>query len=289
MAKSMTGYGRGKSLNEPGWEVEIRTVNHRFLDIYVRLPKPWLYLEEKIRGFIKERISRGRVDVYIGYSSFNLEREIKTDDKAIEALYKKLLELKEKIGFEGPISLELLSLLPDIFRVEKNVEDEELWLSLKPVLEEAVLNLNYMREEEGKNLLADISKRLNSINQKLEIIRSRREINLKEYKSRLEKRISEILEKEILDNERLEMEVAYFAERSDINEELVRIESHIIQFTNLFDSDEPVGKKMDFIAQEMFREINTIAAKSADYVISKQVIDIKSELEKIREQVQNLE
>lgn len=289
MAKSMTGYGRGKSLNEPGWEVEIRTVNHRFLDIYVRLPKPWLYLEEKIRGFIKERISRGRVDVYIGYSSFNLEREIKTDDKAIEALYKKLLELKEKIGFEGPISLQLLSLLPDIFRVEKNVEDEELWLSLKPVLEEAVLNLNYMREEEGKNLLADISKRLNSINQKLEIIRSRREINLKEYKSRLEKRISEILEKEILDNERLEMEVAYFAERSDINEELVRIESHIIQFTNLFDSDEPVGKKMDFIAQEMFREINTIAAKSADYEISKQVIDIKSELEKIREQVQNLE
>ncbi|KYO66743.1 YicC/YloC family endoribonuclease [Thermovenabulum gondwanense] len=289
MAKSMTGYGRGKSLNEPGWEVEIRTVNHRFLDIYVRLTKPCLYLEEKIRGFIKERISRGRVDVFIGYSSFNLEREIKTDDKAIEALYKKLLELKEKIGFEGPISLQLLSLLPDIFKVEKNVEDEELWLSLKPVLEEAVLNLNHMREEEGKNLLADISKRLNFINQKLEIIRSRRGINLKEYKSRLEKRISEILEKEILDNERLEMEVAYFAERSDINEELVRIESHIIQFTNLFDSDEPVGKKMDFIAQEMFREINTIAAKSADYEISKQVIDIKSELEKIREQVQNLE
>ncbi|MGB9814187.1 MAG: YicC/YloC family endoribonuclease [Thermovenabulum sp.] len=289
MAKSMTGYGRGKSSQEFGWEVEIKTVNHRFLDIYIRLPKPWLFLEEKIRSFIKERISRGRVDVYINYCPENFVGEIKTDDKTIEAFYCKLLEIKEKVGFEGPITLQLLSLLPDIFKVEKNVNDEELWVSLKPALNEAVMNLDKMREEEGKVLIADIEKRLDKITQKLDVIKSRREISLLEYKNRLEKRISELVDKNILDKERLEMEVAYFAERSDINEEIVRMESHIIQFKSLFGLNEPIGKKMDFIAQELFREVNTIASKSADYEISKQVIDIKSELEKIREQVQNLE
>ncbi|ADL07782.1 YicC/YloC family endoribonuclease [Thermosediminibacter oceani] len=289
MIRSMTGYGRGRSIGKVNWEVEIKSVNHRFLEIYIRLPKPWLFLEERIRSFIKERIARGRIDVFINYSSETLPVDIKIDKKAVESYYKKLAELREEIGFEGPVSLSLLSMMPDLFKVEQQFpEEEEMWSSLKGALQEAVDGLIQMRTREGVNLWRDISSRLDIIQKRVENIKLRADAVVEEYRKKLRQKIERISQGE-LNEERLETEVVFFAERSDINEELVRIESHIAQLRGMPESKDLSGKKMDFIAQELFREVNTIAAKSSDYKIAQEVIEIKSELEKIREQLQNIE
>ncbi|TYP60005.1 YicC/YloC family endoribonuclease [Thermosediminibacter litoriperuensis] len=290
MIRSMTGYGRGRSSGKVNWEVEIKSVNHRFLEIYIKLPRPWLFLEERIRSFIKERIARGRIDVFINYSSETLPVDIKIDKSAVESYYKKLVEIRGEIGFEGPVSLSLLSMMPDLFKVEQQFpEEEEMWFSLKGALKEAVDSLIEMRTREGINLWQDISSRLDIIQKRVENIKIRADAVVDEYRKRLRQKIARIAGGEELNEERLESEVVFFAERSDISEELVRIESHISQLKGMPESKDLSGKKMDFIAQELFREVNTIAAKSSDYKIAQEVIEIKSQLEKIREQLQNIE
>jgi len=286
----MTGYGRGESKAEYFWVVELKSVNHRFLDIYVRLPRPWLQLEEKIKNFIKEKISRGRVDVFVSLKSDNIPSEIKIDKNIVENYYKKLVEIKQDIGFEGPISLSLLSMMPEIFSLEElEPSEQDMWDSLEPALNEAVSNLIVMRQKEGHNLWQDILMRLQIIEDKTEQIYARSDVVVEEYRQRLVQNIQKLAQDITLDPERLEAEVVLFAERSNITEEVIRLRSHIEQLRGMENSDGSVGKKMEFIIQEMYRETNTIGSKSSDNDIIKEVIEIKSELEKIREQIQNIE
>ena len=290
MIRSMTGYGRGESKAEYFWVVELKSVNHRFLDIYVRLPRPWLQLEEKIKNFIKEKISRGWVDVFVSLKSDNIPSEIKIDKNIVENYYKKLVEIKQDIGFEGPISLSLLSMMPEIFSLEElEPSEQDMWDSLEPALNEAVSNLIVMRQKEGHNLWQDILMRLQIIEDKTEQIYARSDVVVEEYRQRLVQNIQKLAQDITLDPERLEAEVVLFAERSNITEEVIRLRSHIEQLRGMENSDGSVGKKMEFIIQEMYRETNTIGSKSSDNDIIKEVIEIKSELEKIREQIQNIE
>ncbi|HHY71603.1 MAG TPA: YicC family protein [Thermoanaerobacterales bacterium] len=290
MIKSMTGYGRGENLGKYHWIAEVRSVNHRFLEIFVRLPKPWLFLEDKIKNHIKGKIARGRVDVFINLYGENLPVDIKIDKTLVNNYYRKLMELKGEIGFEGPISLSLLSLMPNIFTLEEDSSTEqELWEFLMPALDEAVENLIKMRIKEGENLWKDLNARLEIIKNKTELINERAGAVPEEYKKRLMHNLQQLCSNISLDQEKIEAEVVLFAERANITEEIVRLQSHLSQMKGLVDSNESIGKKMDFIAQEMFRETNTIAAKASDYGISKEVIEIKSELEKVREQIQNIE
>ena len=283
MIRSMTGYGRGESKAEYFWVVELKSVNHRFLDIYVRLPRPWLQLEEKIKNFIKEKISRGRVDVFVSLKSDNIPSEIKIDKNIVENYYKKLVEIKQDIGFEGPISLSLLSMMPEIFSLEElEPSEQDMWDSLEPALNEAVSNLIVMRQKEGHNLWQDILMRLQIIEDKTEQIYARSDVVVEEYRQRLVQNIQKLAQDITLDPERLEAEVVLFAERSNITEEVIRLRSHIEQLRGMENSDGSVGKKMEFIIQEMYRETNTIGSKSSDNDIIKEVIEIKSELEKIR-------
>ncbi len=286
----MTGYGRGENIGKYHWIVEIRSVNHRFLDIFVRLPKPWLFLEEKVKNYIKGKIVRGRVDVFINLYNENVPVNIKIDKTLVNNYYKKLIELKDEIGFEGPISLSLLSLMPNIFNVEEEFPTEqELWDTLVPSIDDALENLFKMREKEGENLWKDLYKRLEIIKNRTKSIEELAKVAPAEYRKKLMFNLEQLCSDISLDQQRIEMEVALFAEKACITEEIVRLNSHLDQMKELVNSKEAVGRKMDFIAQEMFREVNTIAAKSLDCSISKEVIDIKSELEKIREQIQNIE
>lgn len=215
---------------------------------------------------------------------------IKIDKTLVNNYYKKLIELKDEIGFEGPISLSLLSLMPNIFNVEEEFPTEqELWDTLVPPIDDALENLFKMREKEGENLWKDLYKRLEIIKNRTQLIEERAKVVPAEYRKKLMFNLEQLCSDISLDQQRIEMEVALFAEKACITEEIVRLNSHLDQMKELVNSEEAVGRKMDFIAQEMFREVNTIAAKSLDCGISKEVIEIKSELEKIREQIQNIE
>jgi len=290
MIKSMTGYGHGENQGKFHSAVEIRSVNHRFLEVFIRLPKPWFSLEDKIKNYIKGKIIRGRLDVYISMHEENLPVDIKIDKFLVNNYYKKLVELKNEIGFEGQVSLSLLSLMPNIFTLEQDpISEDELWESLLPALDEALNNLIKMRTKEGENLWKDLKTRLDIIKNKVELIKARADILPQEYKQKLMQNIQRLASDISFDEVRIETEVVIFAEKSNITEEVVRLESHLNQMQELLNSDDAVGKKMDFIAQEMFREANTIAVKASDYYVSKEIIDIKSELEKIREQIQNIE
>jgi len=290
MIKSMTGYGRGENRGKFHFVVEIRSVNHRFLEVFVRLPKPWLFLEDKIKSFIKGKIIRGRLDVYVNVYNENLPVDIKIDKSLVSNYYKKLIELKEEIGFEGPVSLSLLSLMPNVLKLEEHSTlEQELWVSLMPALDEALNNLIKMRTKEGENLWKDLNARLELIKNKVKLIKERADVVPQEYKEKLMRNIQKLFSDVPLDEEKIEAEVVMFAEKSNITEEIVRLRSHLGQMQELLGSDEAVGKKMDFIAQEMFREANTISVKASDYNVSREIIGIKSELEKIREQIQNIE
>ncbi|MCR4430103.1 MAG: YicC family protein [Tepidanaerobacteraceae bacterium] len=290
MIRSMTGYGRGEKAGKFSWIIEIRSVNHRFLEIYVKLPRTWLLLEEKIKSFIKGKISRGRVDVFINLSCENLPVDIKIDKSVVKNYYNKLMEITQETGFEGPVTLSLLSMMPDIFAIKEELpQEQELWEMLEPALESAIQDLIRMRETEGNNIWKDILKRLDAIDKRVDFIGERADAVIEEYRRKLFQNVERILKDVTLECDKIESEVVFFAERSNITEELIRLNSHISQMRQLEHEEEPIGKKADFIAQEMYREANTIAAKSSDYEISREVIEIKSDLEKIREQIQNIE
>lgn len=290
MIKSMTGYGRGETQGDISFVVEIRSLNRKFLEVYVRLPRPWLLLEEKIKKKVQQKISRGRVDIFINMTGDNFPMDIEIDKVMAKNYYNKLVELCREAGFEGPISLSLLSLIPDIFKIQESFPNEdELWQRLEPALDTALKNLVIMREHEGQNLWHDIYHRLKKIKKLILSIKDRAEVMPKEYKDRLIQNLGKISEDILIDEERVYAEIALLAEKSSITEELVRLNSHIDQMVETATCSDSVGKKMDFIAQEMFREINTIGAKSQDFKISRDVIEVKSQLEKIREQIQNIE
>lgn len=292
MIRSMTGFGRGECRdNGKEFLAEIKTVNHRYSDIFIKFPRQLSFLEDKVRDMVGKSISRGKVDVFIGYEDSSEDSKNVLVDEVLARTYIKAVEqLRDNYGLKDDITVSLISRFPDVLKVEKNEDDEEkLWQLLKTALEIALNSLVVMRENEGKGLKANLMERLAYIDNILKDITLRAPEVVKEYKQKLEGRIKELLDQQTVDESRLSTEVAIFADRCSIDEEIVRLGSHINQFREALDMQQPVGRKLDFLVQEMNREINTIGSKANDLAIVKNVVEIKSEIEKLREQIQNIE
>jgi len=291
--KSMTGYGRGEA-NAHGkkFTVELKAVNHRYCEVVLRLPRSLLSMEDQIKRLIQSRVARGRVDGFLGMENCSNETPavVKVDKALAAAYYNAMKELQESLGVEGKIKLKHLVVLPGVLGLEEAVENtEEWWPAVRGAVEGAVDNLIKMRVTEGEQLAKDLWKRVGKISVYNVKIRERAPVVVEDYRERLENRLNDFLKDGSLDAVRLAAEAALFAERSNITEETVRLDSHISQVYACFGTSEAVGRKLDFLIQEMYREINTIASKANDLEISRLVIEVKSELEKIREQIQNIE
>jgi len=291
LIKSMTGFGRGEfSQGTSTFSVDVRSVNHRYSDISVRMPRAMSVLEEKVREFVGERISRGKVDVYVNYSTFGQSSQVKLDTNLAKAYVDSLNTLKEMFAIRDDISLSLLTRFPDIMALETVEQDmEELWLILKEALEIAFKALVEMRQREGERLKNDLLEKLVTVKGFVEDIKGKTYSIVDEYKNKLYDRIKELTKDIPFDENRLLTEVAIFADKSSIDEEIVRLESHMDELRKALNFNGSVGKKLDFIIQEMNREVNTIGSKITDLGILNNVISIKTEIEKIREQVQNIE
>ncbi len=291
LIKSMTGFGRGEfSQGTSTFSVDVRSVNHRYSDISVRMPRAMTVLEEKVREFVAEKVSRGKVDVYINYSTFGQSSQVKLDTNLAKAYVDSLNTLKDMFSIRDDISLSLLTRFPDIMALETVEQDmDELWLILKGALDIAFKALVEMRQREGERLKVDLLEKLSGISGFVESIREKSEGMVDEYKLKLYDRIKELTKDIPIDENRILTEVAVYADKSSIDEELVRLESHMEELRKALNFNGSVGKKLDFIIQEMNREVNTIGSKITDLGILNNVISIKTEIEKIREQIQNIE
>ncbi|HEX7416061.1 MAG TPA: YicC/YloC family endoribonuclease [Smithellaceae bacterium] len=292
MIKSMTGYGRAEAvLQGRNIAVEAKSVNHRFLEISLRLPSALFPLEMEFKKKVGERFKRGRIEIFIrlegegaDVSKVNLNLEIAHN------YFDVLNRIKEEFGLQDTINLKTLTGFRDIFTPPAETQLSPEFLSqIESSMQEALAMLMKMRQEEGLAMYQDMEMRLNVIREILVTIKLRAPQVVLEYQKRLTERIKELTAGHALDDIRLAQEVALLAEKSDITEEIVRLQSHISQFVSLLQSDEAEGKKIDFLLQEMNREINTIGSKSNDFEITRQVIEVKSELSKLREQAQNIE
>ena len=292
MIKSMTGYGRGQQIID-GREitVEIKSVNHRYFEFSARVPRAYGYLEEKLKSFVQGKVSRGKVDV--GVTIFNIEgkdAQIEVNQSIAVGYIDALRKANETIGLTDDLALSQLIRLPDIFNVIKTTEDEEvIWNLVKIVAEEALNNFVSMRETEGQKMKEDIKSRLSYISELVAKVEKRSPMVTEAYRERLYNKISEILNDKKIDEQRILTEAAIFSEKTAVDEETVRLKSHIHQFTELLDAKESVGRKLDFLIQEFNRESNTIGSKAQDVEITRIVVELKSEIEKIREQIQNIE
>lgn len=293
MAISMTGFGRGEYKDDNYYFlVECKTINHKYSDINIRLPRKISFLEDKARNLVKDYVKRGRADLYIKFDLLGSEDVSLKFDEGLAIQYVEILNnIKNKFGLIDDISVMNIAKLPEIIKTEEKEEDEDLvWSMLKEALEEALINLKDMRTEEGQKLAEDIKMRCDFLNNYIEEIEKYSYNVVIDYKEKLTNRISEILENpSIIDENRLAQEVAIYADKSSITEEIVRFKSHIIQLKNTVSKQESIGRKIDFLIQEMNRETNTIGSKSSDLNITNLVVEVKSELEKIREQIQNIE
>lgn len=293
MVKSMTGFGKNDSqIGDKYFQVELKSVNHRYIDISIRLPKMFTYLEENIRNLIKSNLQRGRIEVYIAYKNIGVsDVKVAIDMPLAKEYLNSLTKMEWELAIQSDITTSLIVGFPDVLKVEKKEEDEEeTWRCLKDALDAALIRLVAMRKEEGEKLKIDMLKRLDIVDDFLAQIKDRSPIIVQEYRQRLTDRVKEILDEQFdLDEGRIAMEVALFADKSNITEEIVRLHSHIEQFIKTLEEDDAIGRKLDFLLQEMNRETNTIGSKANDLTIANLVINIKSELEKMREQVQNIE
>ncbi len=293
--RSMTGYGRGEfTAEDRKFTVEMRSVNHRYNDITVKLPRFLISLEDRIKKKTAENVFRGKTDIYISFETLSSEDvEVKLDEALAAAYAEKLKHLREIIGVpqadDGRI-LELTARFPDVITVEKAQKEEEvLWEILLPALENAVSRFLVMRETEGENLKQDILQKGEKIRALVAGVKERAPLVVEEYREKLNRRLEDILGNVEVDPQRVAQEVAVFADRGCIDEEITRLESHLIQLDGILREGGQVGRKLDFLVQEMNRESNTIASKANDVQIVQATIALKSEIEKIREQVQNLE
>lgn len=293
MIKSMTGFGRGE--NSDGihnFNVEIKTVNHRYNDIIIKMPKHLNYLEEKIKKTIKKKINRGRVEVYVNLEYISESAvDVNVDIELARAYKDGLDEITNELQIEDDVKLSHILTFSEIVKTERKEYNEDvIWNCLSESTEAALQNVVNMRVEEGIALKNDMEIQLDKLKSMIVEIEKRAPLVVEDYRNRLKSRIDELIDKDYdLDEDRLNYEVAIFADKSDINEEVIRFKSHINQFLMSLESKDPIGRKLDFIIQEMNREINTIGSKANDLTITNYVVDIKSEVEKIREQVQNVE
>jgi uncharacterized protein (TIGR00255 family) len=291
MVKSMTGFGRSEeNFDNRCYVVEIKSVNHRFGEVYVKLPKEYSLLEENVRKLVLKKVSRGRIDVYITIENFGEnDKIVEVNTPLMTSYLKAIQEIAQNLKLDLNIDLIQFAKLPDMLVIKDIADAELVWSELETVVQKAIEQLIAMRDTEGKKLANDIKIRGERIGETLKKIEERSPEVVEEYRNRLQEKIRQILPDIQIDENRLITEVAIFAERSSINEEIVRLESHLEQLMQILTQEGPIGRKLDFLLQEMNREINTIGSKANDLAISKMVVEIKSELEKIREQIQNIE
>lgn len=293
MIRSMTGYGRSKYQNENReYTVEIKSVNHKYCDINIRIPYTLNYLEDNVKKIVVEKVNRGKIDITITFNNnSDVGKNIKINLELAEQYIKELSKLEERTGIKNDISIMTVAKLPDVLNISNDDEDELIWNELKQAVQTALTNFIEMREFEGNKIKTDLLNRIEIINEKINSIKTYSSGLIEEYVVKLNTRLKEILKTDVVDEARLAQEVVIYADKCSIEEELTRLSSHVNQLKSILDSKEymSVGKKMDFIIQEMNREINTIGSKSGCLEITNLVIETKTELEDIREQIQNIE
>lgn len=298
MLRSMTGYGRAqKIINGRDILVEVRSVNHRYYEYSSRIPRAYSYIDEKLKALLKSAISRGKAEVSVTINNIEGKDTVIVVNKDVaEGYVNALRSLNQQMGTDGEcwleddIKLSKLLKMPDIFTIQKAPDDEEqVWADVAEVASEAIAKFVDMRTTEGERLFADVNSKADLI---LEMVGKVEELSpqtVENYRSRLYKKLSEVLESKNIDEQRILTEAAIFSEKIAVDEETVRLRSHIAQLKEMLVNEEAIGRKLDFIVQEMNREVNTIGSKAQDLNITKIVVDMKAEIEKIREQIQNIE
>ena len=291
MIKSMTGYGKSSlSINSREYQVEIKTVNHKYIDTNIRMPRIISYLEDDVRKLISSRIKRGKVDISISFENYSKDgNDIKINTEFAKIYIENLKKLAEEEKISANIEVTEITRFPDVLTIKSNLDEKQIRTELLQVVDDAINQLINMRQNEGKRISEDILEKISLIEKKNEEIFALSTGLIDEYVVKLETRIKEILKTEELDKSRLMQEVVIYADKCSVEEEITRMKSHILQLRNLINTEEPTGKKMDFLIQEMNRETNTIGSKANNLEITNRVVDIKTILEDIREQVQNIE
>lgn len=290
MIKSMTGFGRAKlEINEKEYNIEIKSVNHKYSDVTVKIPKNISYLEEKVKKVVSENIARGKIDVSINLANNGAEGKIIKLNREIAKNYiQELRELARENEIVDDISVMEVIKLPDVLNVQVEEDDDESWKELEQVLRDAINNFTQMREAEGEKIAKDLKLRIKDISKNIEKINEYSTGLIAEYVVKLENRVKELLKIEI-DKDRLMQEIVIYSDKCSIEEEITRLRSHIVQFERFLEEKIPIGKKMDFLIQEMNREINTIGSKAGCLNITNLVVEVKAQIENIREQIQNIE
>lgn len=292
MIRSMTGFGRCEiQSGEKKFTVEMKGVNHRYLDVNIRMPKKLYFFETAIRSYLKKYIQRGKVDIFVTYEDLS---EGQMSLKYNEALASEYLDyfrqMEEKFGLENDVRISALSRYPEVFTMEEqDVDEEEMWNGLREALDGACVQFVSARETEGEKLREDLIGKLDDMKAVVEKIEERSPQILSEYREKLEEKVKELLADTQIDESRIAAEVVLFADKICTDEEIVRLKSHIDHMKSTLQAGESIGRKLDFIAQEMNREANTILSKANDLTVSNYGIDLKTEIEKVREQIQNIE
>ena len=289
---SMTGFGKAEVLTKNmRCTAEVTSFNNRFLELSVKLPRQLSSLEAQLREMVGDRVSRGKVSLYIGYDEIgNNAAKYHINSDAIKAYYSQLKEIQRKLKIPGKVEIEDILAIPESYSTSsESVDEKEIWPIVKKAADKALTQMSFMRSKEGAALSNDMAKRIEVIEKLLAQVEAESKTVVEKMREKLVKRIEEILQSTSVDQTRLEQEVAFYADKSDITEECTRFASHNAQFKHAFELKEPVGKKLNFLLQEMNREANTIASKSSELNIAKATLAMKEEIEKLREQVQNVE
>ena len=292
MIKSMTGYGSAKGTVEGlGITVELKSVNNRYLDASVRMPRSFLFAEDAVKSVVQKHISRGKVDVFVSVdSSAAGDMSVKVNEPLLRGYVEAIRHIAEEYSLPDDVTALSVSRFPDVLTVERReLDKDKAAAALSEITAKAVEEFNAMREREGERLRRDMLGKLETIEGLVSVVEERSPQTVKEYRERLEARLRDILADRSLDEQRVITEAAIFADRTAVDEETVRLRSHIAQFRTMLEEGSPIGRKMDFLVQEFNRESNTIGSKCSDASLAKVVVDLKSEIEKIREQLQNVE
>lgn len=292
MIKSMTGFGRCEvEKDSRKFTVELKSVNHRYLDVNIRMPKKLNFFETAIRNLLKSYANRGKVDIFITYEDLSQTQVAVKYNAVLAGEYLKYLkQMEEEFGLENDVRVSTLSRYPEVLTMEEQTEDEEeLWSGLKEALEGAFTQFVQTRQTEGENLKKDILSKLDHLDELTACIEERSPQIVSEYRIRLEEKMKELLADTQIEENRIAAEVILFADKICTDEEVVRLKSHVSHMRSTLDEKDEIGRKLDFIAQEMNREANTILSKANDIVVSDYAISLKTEIEKIREQIQNIE
>lgn len=292
MIKSMTGFGRCEIQKySRKFTVELKSVNHRYLDVNIRMPKKLNFFETAIRSLLKSYAARGKIDIFVTCEDLSqAQMSVKYNSSLAEEYMKYLKQMEKEFGLENDIRVSTLSRYPEVFTMEEQSEDEEeLWNGLKEALEGAFKQFVETRKREGENLKKDILSKLDILSEQIEFIEERSPQIIAEYRTKLEDKMKELLADTQIEESRIAAEVILFADKICTDEEVVRLKSHISHMRNTLEEQDEIGRKLDFIAQEMNREANTILSKANDIEVSDRAIGLKTEIEKIREQIQNIE